>query len=208
MSSNGTAEQAAFAALSSEQQASLSAQVEQAMGEGMEYEEQAPVSPRTEAALASAESGDCDTLRGLFTQQGLAVNATGEDGDTALHIAALHGQRAAAELCLSLGADVNARDEDESTPLHDAAAGGFGEICALLLAAGADAGARDGDGETALHTAARGDHVATVVLLLQHVGARRPELLAVRSEAGARAAEVAESEAMKAVLGEKRARDE
>jgi len=50
------------------------------------------VNPIMADVLAAAESGDVDSLSGLFAQVG--VDERGEDGDTALNIACLYGQKA------------------------------------------------------------------------------------------------------------------
>ena len=91
------------------------------------------VDPAVEGALDAAEHGRLDELAQLLDE--IHVDATGEDGDTPLHMAALYGQLGAVEECLRRRADVKARDEDRSTPLHDAVAVGYLEIAKLLVGA-------------------------------------------------------------------------
>jgi RNA polymerase sigma factor (sigma-70 family) len=89
-------------------------------------------------------------------------------GSTALHLAVARGDRAAAELLLSLGAPVDAERAGEITPLHLAALMQRPEMARLLLAQGAAIDARSQINQTALHHAAlRGDQ-ATMQVLLEH----------------------------------------
>ena len=112
--------------------------------------------------LEAAETGDEDVLAVALPALTVSVDATGPDGDTALHLASLYGHARCVEMLLGAGASVTVRDADGGTPLHDASAGGFEPIVRMLLAAaGTDgaadaANARDGDGEAPLHMAARG----------------------------------------------------
>ena len=127
-------------------------------------------------------------LAGLIGNLSVGLDAKGEEGDTALHLACLYGHQTCVERLLIQGASPNVRDSDGSTPLHDASAGGHLEIVRLVLAAAAALGdealvecvnAQDGDGECPLHLSARGDHVEVVRQLLA-AGAKAD----VKSEAG------------------------
>lgn len=71
-------------------------------------------------------------------------------GETALRVAALRNQVAAAELLLAAGAKVDAVGSIGSTPLHDAVRSGSYGMIQLLLARGANPHARDENGETPL----------------------------------------------------------
>lgn len=164
------------------------------LGSGDEEE----IDPQMAAVLKAAESGDLQTLCSLFEQ--VEVDARGEDGDSPLHIACLYGQVAVVEECIRRGADVNVKDEDDSTPLHDACAGGFESIVAQLLQKGASVTAKDSEEETPIHHAARGGHAAVVQQLLT-ASSDRAALLQQPNAAGERAADLADNDAVRALLG-------
>ena len=124
---------------------------------GMEMEGEEAIDPIMAAVCAAAESGELAVLTELWGN-GLDVNAHGEDGDTALHIASLYGQEAVVRECLQRGARPQEVDEDGSTALHDACASGFCAIVELLLVAGASAALQDSDGDTPLHLGVRPEH--------------------------------------------------
>lgn len=64
-----------------------------------------------------ATDGRLDTLR-AYLAAGFPVDATGDDGATALHRAAIHGRAAAARELLASGADHTLRDrEHDATPM-------------------------------------------------------------------------------------------
>ncbi len=167
--------------------------------EDARYEESedkaASVDPAVEGALDAAEHGRLDELAQLLDK--IHVDATGDDGDTPLHMAALYGQLGAVEECLRRQANVNARDEDRSTPLHDAVAGGYLEIAKLLVGAKADVDAADEDGDTPLHNASKGGHLECVELLLTQKA--NPGAC---NEAGQTPIDLAESDEVRRVLAE------
>ncbi|GBG60914.1 hypothetical protein CBR_g16035 [Chara braunii] len=75
-------------------------------------------------------------------------------GQTALHAAAIAGDREMVEIILDAGVDVDIRDVHFCTPLHDALSRGRKDVVGLLLERGADCNAKDDDGNTTLHIAA------------------------------------------------------
>eukprot|EP00889_Picochlorum_renovo_P000215 jgi/Picre1/27245/NNA_000214.t1 len=95
------------------------------------------------------------------------LGMVGPNGDTALHLACLHGHYEIAQFLLDMGHAANVVDEDGATPLHDAAAGGYVSVLGLLLDKAPDCVHRsDNDGDSPLHNAVRGDHFDCVSMLL------------------------------------------
>ena len=132
------------------------------------------------------------------------VNARNEDGETALHAAALFGKLSRVRTLLDVGgADVGVRDESGGTALHNASASGHVEVVRALTESARERGtldalvdAEDEDEETALHHAARGEHREVVKLLLE-LGADATK----RSSAGATARDLVEdAEDVRALL--------
>ena len=132
------------------------------------------------------------------------VNARNEDGETALHAAALFGKLSRVRTLLDVGgADPTVRDESGGTALHDASASGHVEVVRALTESARERGtldalvdAEDEDEETALHHAARGEHREVVKLLLE-LGADATK----RSSAGATARDLVEdAEDVRALL--------
>ena len=79
------------------------------------------------------------------------INETNPEGDTALSLAALHGQRKVVQLLLRDGADVDAANRKGETALHAAAKNGHAQVVCALLTGGADVDKVDQLGYTALH---------------------------------------------------------
>lgn len=85
--------------------------------------------------------------------QGVAVDARTEEAYTPLHIAAVFGQTAAAQLLLSHNADVRLTDRYGNTALHMAVFLGHTDVVRALLAHGADPLARNTDGFSSIDCA-------------------------------------------------------
>ena len=102
----------------------------------------------------AAERGDIEAVKQHIAAGSDLSAMDGEfGGTTALHIAALYGDKELAELLIANGADVNAKNRVGLTPLHRAAENGHKEIAEQLIAKGADVNAKDDDGITALDLA-------------------------------------------------------
>ena len=102
--------------------------------------------------LRAAREGDA-ALKALLAK-GVDINATDEDGETALMEAAdSRRYTGALRVLIANGANVNQADEDGETALMRAADEGTVEAVRLLLQAGANPAARVEDGESALDKA-------------------------------------------------------
>lgn len=119
--------------------------------------------------LRAARCGDAE-LKAVLSR-GISINATDDDGETALMEAADNRNAHAVRVLINNGANVNAVDEDGETALMIAADEGNVEAVRLLIAAGANINARDEDGETALDKAQDEDNY-TIVKILREAGAR------------------------------------
>ncbi len=76
------------------------------------------------------------------------LNARYNDGQTPLHMSAIHGHNAIAKYLLNNGANTAVQDSQGATPLHEAVRYGNLEIAKLLLDAGANVNSRDNIGKT------------------------------------------------------------
>ena len=65
-----------------------------------------------QAFFSEVERGDLETVRAMVSAAPKLVRARDATGATALHVAALQGHRAVAELLLASGAEINARDDE------------------------------------------------------------------------------------------------
>ncbi|MEM6912136.1 MAG: ankyrin repeat domain-containing protein [Verrucomicrobiota bacterium] len=100
-----------------------------------------------------------------FFEAGMAVDAVGSDGETALQHAAKNGREAALQLLLEEGADGERLDAAGRSPLMGAAAIGAVPGVRLLLKEGVEVGLKDAQGWSALTLAAHGGHAETVEVL-------------------------------------------
>src|ERR1022692_1157931 len=116
----------------------------------------------------AVRAGDVEKVKALLQADPKLVQTRTEDGNTPLHLAALEGHAAVAQVLLDQHAQVNARGLREETPLHMAMYEGHHDLAELLLANKADINAQSASGETPLHIAARKGHRELVELLLSH----------------------------------------
>jgi ankyrin repeat protein len=102
------------------------------------------------AIISAAQSGDVAALGAHLDARPELIDALGGGFQkaTALHLAVLRNQHAAARLLIERGADLNRRDfPDNAAPLHFAAAHGDLETMRLLVEAGADVNCKGDDHE-------------------------------------------------------------
>lgn len=103
-------------------------------------------------------------------EQGADVNATSDDGSTALLWAAHRDDRVLVERLLKAHADAKSANRYGATPMSEAAAYGDPAVIELLLKAGADPDSANADGQTALMVVAHTSNVKAAELLLRHGG--------------------------------------
>ena len=107
---------------------------------------------RVTPLLAAVAAGN-KAMTKFLIDHGADINFKGENGDTALHLAARKGFQAVVEVLLASHAPVNApNSHDGTTPLFSAVQGGQ-KIIQMLLAAGAEANGKDNQGRTILNYA-------------------------------------------------------
>lgn len=97
-----------------------------------------------------ASSRSVSVIKLLAGGGGAGINAQQIDGMSALHLAALRGDRALVQLLLDSGATVDIRDMTGSTPFHLAVSYRHIPVVKLLLKEGADINAQDNSGTTPL----------------------------------------------------------
>jgi uncharacterized protein len=117
------------------------------------------------AIVDAIKTGDATRVRALIDTR-VDVNATQQDGTTALHWAVDRDEPGIVQMLIRAGANVKATNRYGVTPLWLASLNGNAKTIAMLLEAGADAKATNGDGETALMVAARTGKADVVNLLL------------------------------------------
>ena len=109
-------------------------------------------SPIMHAALFGHVECVATVLRnaGQALHQGL-INAHNGNQFTALHLAALHGQRRVVQLLLRERAEVDSANAKGETPLHVSSKNGHAQVVCALLASGAAVNQTDKMERTALH---------------------------------------------------------
>ncbi|PVH96490.1 ankyrin, partial [Periconia macrospinosa] len=104
----------------------------------------------------------------LILEKGADINATCDQGSTALIQYARLRYTEGLEMLISRGADIHISSQKWGTALHAAASRGFTEGCKLLQEAGADVNQVAGDFGTALQAACSGGHEDNVQQLLYY----------------------------------------
>lgn len=86
----------------------------------------------------TCQSQDEASLIQLLEQGGFDINAIGDSGATALHVALYAKSLGVAEVLITEGANPNITDDSGTTPLQIALDNGFGTVACLLLQNGAE----------------------------------------------------------------------
>lgn len=101
------------------------------------------------------------------TKDGASLNFQDQGGDTAIHLAAIHGQTGSIEMLVQAGADPNIQNRWGDTPLYIAALNGHLASVEALIHAGADPDMQNRWGNTPLYIAALNKHPESVEALVQ-----------------------------------------
>lgn len=117
--------------------------------------------------LLAAQSGTLSATQKCINQ-GQAINALDNNGNTPLHLAAQAGRIEVVAWLLDAGANVDQANHQGSTALHLAVYCGRSEISNLLLQASADANRPDAEGNTPLHLAATTYRDKIIIDLIIH----------------------------------------
>ncbi|XP_053402711.1 ankyrin repeat and SAM domain-containing protein 6-like [Mercenaria mercenaria] len=116
--------------------------------------------------MTSCEQGDVETAQAVL-DEGLGVDTTDENENTALMVAAGNGHDQVVRLLLMRGAAVDKTNLYGWTPVMQAARHGHANIVSLLLQHQVDINATNSFGASALTLAARGGHLQVVRLLVE-----------------------------------------
>ncbi|XP_076149465.1 ankyrin repeat domain-containing protein 6 [Alosa pseudoharengus] len=98
---------------------------------------------------------------------------TRQSHQTALHRAAMVGNRDGVAALIKGGCALDLQDKDGNTALHEVSWHGFGQCVKLLVKAGADVHVKNKAGNTALHLASQNGHCQSARLLL--LGGSQPD---------------------------------
>jgi ankyrin repeat protein len=120
--------------------------------------------------IGSDRSKNSLSVVDFMMKNGADPNAPGQNGKTALHLAAWLGTSAFVPILLRGGADVNCKNWNGDTPLHHAAKQGRCDIIEMLLAGGADVNAENNHRQLPLIHALNGKQRRAETLLREHGG--------------------------------------
>lgn len=104
---------------------------------------------RGEAVVHAARRGDLQLLETLL-EKGATTSFSDQYGLTALHMAAIKGNKDAVMIVAEFGADLECQDGEGHTPLHMAVEGGCVQTVQVLLNRGANVNAKNKKGVTPL----------------------------------------------------------
>ena len=119
-----------------------------------------------------AKRGIFPMLKYLLEHKKIEINAEGEYGRTALHMAVFNGKIKSMRLLMNHGANINAqtnKDDQEQTPLHQAViSGNIPMVKALTEYPQLNVNIRDSQGHSSVHHAATDGFSEILELLLNH----------------------------------------
>lgn len=117
-----------------------------------------PVVPDAEDLFMAATNGSVATI-GRLLSQGVNINSSNRERETALHMAAARGQYSAVIYLINHGANIHARTIKNWTPLHHAVRFRHANIANYLMKRGSQVYAKTSDGMSAIDMArTSGDH--------------------------------------------------
>ncbi|NWH78613.1 ANR27 protein, partial [Piaya cayana] len=141
------------------------------MEEDLEDEDGAVSPSKPEFCHPLCQCSKCGPVQKKFARvsaNGLGVNVSNQDGQTPLHMAALHGHAELVSLLLRHGASVSARNAKQAIPLHLACQKGHFQVVKCLMDYSTKQNKKDIYGNTPLIYACVNGHYETTALLLQH----------------------------------------
>ncbi|KAM5255151.1 cortactin-binding protein 2 isoform 2-T2 [Ctenodactylus gundi] len=127
----------------------------------------APLAGRPTLLQQAAAQGNVTLLSMLLNEEGLDINYSCEDGQSALYSAAKNGHTDCVRLLLNAEAQVDAADKNGFTPLCSAAAQGHLECVQLLIAYDANINHAAAGGQTPLYLACKNGNNECIKLLLE-----------------------------------------
>jgi ankyrin repeat protein len=110
----------------------------------------------------------CQRIVKHLTAIGANVDASDNDGRTALHLACIRNQVVAVKYLIESGANVEVKSKNNRTALHFAGDKGHHEIIEILIQHGANVNAVTMNGITSIHLASSRNNFAIVRLLSEH----------------------------------------
>ncbi|MBK8395912.1 MAG: ankyrin repeat domain-containing protein [Leptospiraceae bacterium] len=116
--------------------------------------------------LEAATKGDFALIESEL-KKGFDINTSDENGNTALHIAALKANLELTKFLLQKGANLNQKDGNGDSPLANAAAVGSLEVVKLLIEKGSEVDSKNQTGWTPLRWASNEGYLPIVNFLIE-----------------------------------------
>ncbi|XP_041921262.1 palmitoyltransferase AKR1 isoform X2 [Alosa sapidissima] len=126
-----------------------------------------PVTAGEGGILEAVQRSNLEQCEHFIQLDRSVLKQKGWGGFTALHFAALHGNRAVGDLLLDSGADPNLPCDSGQTPFHFACRHGNVHTMHKMLQHGADLHIRDQQGKSAMHHAACGGNLISIQYLAE-----------------------------------------